>query len=504
MQGFHFLHGGPVPPLSAIASPLSPVSPILPAPQELSAWDQCNGRQYIQVALTFPFDDRNKRSRYAAEVHIKDSLKRLKRQRRDFSASLRVDPSTFRVYLEHHRDDAIPFKVVDFGDNFPYTFEQLKTQGFPPRAFSHNNFFLDGYVTPYSLTPVCQVRLSFIKGGLIIWTVLHHTFADGDGLRMLLECFAAQTRGETVDHPESLIEPVPPPRVDEHLESRTWSDWSDLIRDCPEIVRLPELNGPMRPPPNVVLDQIEQAEAPNSKSGHLFVFRNDRLDILRNLIEAISPKGTKRPSAYTAMCALTWAHATRARIATEPAAARCDPSAPAQLMCPVNWRSRAFRAESKDYFGNASVYPLTRVPVEDVVGACYDFNAIVPLIKRIETTIKSVDEEFVATRAAVLQQMDDPRVCGVNHDLRSPKHLMFNTWRFFGADTEWNIPGVTSRKPEAIRPVRGGDLPLGYCLIMPARLESKVQELLLYLPTKAMGLLMKDHDYMRWVDHVVE
>lgn len=45
---------------------------------------------------------------------------------------------------------------------------------------------------------------------------------------------------------------------------------------------------------------------------------------------------------------------------------------------------------------------------------------------------------------------------------------------------------------------------MGYALIMPAKKDSMVHELVITLPEKAMVALLKDHDYMRWVDRVIE
>ncbi|KAK7740996.1 hypothetical protein SLS53_005059 [Cytospora paraplurivora] len=493
-----------------LASPLSPFSTIpSPDPTLLPAWDQVAWRAYIQAALCFPFDG----DRAAAAAHIKASLVRLGRQRRDFAGNLKADPQNGRIQLEKHSNDEIIFEVVDHGDRFPYTYAQLKNRDFAPSAFVNPDFALDGTLAPFCLVPVCQVRASFIEGGLILWVYLHHTFADGDGLHMFLDCFSAQTRGTKVDCPENInFEPA-------GSSSSASSTVEELIKDCPEyIIKAPGRPADAHSPaalgtPLAHMTTNRPSISQFSQKCNMFIFRHDRLDLLKSLIEAIQPAGQKkRPSSYVALAALTWAHATKARTETEePPAARADPSRPARLTKCVNWKNRAFREEiNKEggYFGVAVAQPFSQLPAGEVVAPCYDFNAVVPLVRTIEETIASVDDEFVARRTAALRAAaaEDPRGVVLDFDPCDARHLAFNTWRFFGAETEWEVSGISrgvAVKADAMRPVRGALLMGGHALIMPARKDPGVHELVITLPEKAMEALTSDHDYMRWVDRVV-
>lgn len=505
MEGYHYLavQQGTNSPIN-LASPFEAYSPLVTTdPTSLPAWGQVAKRTYIQVALCFPFEG----DKPTAEAHIKSSLERLGRQRRDFAGNLKADPQTGRVQLEKHANDEISFEVVNYGDKFPHTFAQLKSKEFAPSAFVHPNFARDGALAPFCLVPVCQVRASFIEGGLILWIYLHHTFADGDGMRMFLECFSAQTRGTEVDHPKNTN--FRPTDTSASSSSSNSSTVEDLIKDCPEYIMAP--NAQAYSPGVVGTPFAHMASSRPSIShiptkGHMFVFRHDRLDQLRSLIETLQPAGQKRrPSSYVTMAALTWAHLTKARIEAEPEAAAADPSGPAKLTKCVDWKSRAAQDGAKEYFGVAVAPSFSQMPVEAVVRPCYDFNAMVPLVQTIQGTIRSVNDYLVALRTAVTKAAaaEDPRSVVLYLNPQNPKHLAFNTWRHIGADTEWEIPGITAARPDAIRPVRG-EIGMGYALIMPAKKDSMVHELVITLPEKAMVALLKDHDYMRWVDRVIE
>lgn len=531
-------------------SPLPPFSPFMSAdPASLCAWDQVAQRDYVSAALVFPFDG----DRAAAEAHISASIDCLQQQYKHFAASLKLDPHTGRVRVEKHTNDEIPFKVVDHGNKLPYTYDQLKAKEFAPSAFVDPDFTVDGALKPFCLVPVCQVRLSFIEGGLILWVYLHHTITDGSGLQRFLECLAALTRGDKFDHPMKIK--FDPPTDNngtttspQSSSGNTPSSFEELVAGCPEYTTAAFFTKPRPIPPGYIQvlgtpacqinyhSMNEQIRGPRRK-GNMFVFSNKRLEQLRNLIQAVYPApgsaagagslAKKRPSTHVALAALTWAHATKARLATETdtdanANANADGKAdgdsdesvrhqiddPAKLLTCVDWKPRAFATEgSADWFGVGIAFPATIFPTAEVAAACDDFNAIIPLVSTIETAIASVDEDFVVKRTAAMKaalaEENDPRAMKLDLDGNKPGHLMFNTWRFIGLDTVWNIPGIKTPSPTAMRAARGGT-PLGYAQILPGKKGSEVVELVLYIPEKATEVLMRDEDFMRWVDHVVE
>jgi hypothetical protein len=237
------------------------------------------------------------------------------------------------------------------------------------------------------------------------------------------------------------------------------------------------------------------------KIGKIFVFSNDRLQQLRELIRDLN--GTDDlPTAYMSLAALAFTHITKARIETEPLLTGIQPSQTATLWNSVNWRLRAFRGDTDDYFGNAVLPAVTRASRKQVTAASYDDRDLAKLVPLVKESIDVVDEDYVSRRMAMMSQAPDPRMVGVNYDPRSPETLCFNTWRHFGADVEWDIPGVPVAKPDTIRRANGG-WGLGSALILPARADSCRQELFVHLSVDAMQALCQDERWMRWVDRVI-
>lgn len=131
---------------------------------------------------------------------------------------------------------------------------------------------------------------------------------------------------------------------------------------------------------------------------------------------------------------------------------------------------------------------------------------MVPLVRLIETTIRTVDEDFISKRTAMWNAGMTAGAVGTiteGLDRLNPTHLAFNTWRHVGSNAKWGIPGLASPKPEAIRPVRGS-IGIGGALILPTGADSEMHELLAYLPDRAMEALKADGDFMQWVDRVVD
>ncbi|KAI1497275.1 hypothetical protein F5X99DRAFT_421457 [Biscogniauxia marginata] len=464
----------------------------------LSVWNQSAPRVYICVVLCFPCDDR---LRGDAIRHIEHALKRLARERPVFAGRLHAS-SSGRVTLRRSSLHDIPFQVVPSDNGNEDNYERLKEEGFPPATFVRSRFGMSGIVgSNCESIPVSKVHAEFARGGLLLSIYLHHGLVDGGSLRIFLETFAAQTRDIPIDLPSeqafSFTLSSTPRLRRTPARMHDVSIFKRLVAKCPEYTILHDLSGPTQPR---LLD-TGKAMSNIERTGKIFVFRNERLQQLREQVQSLNGL-VNLPSAYTSLAALAFAHITKARTKVEKYLSESEPSHTAMLWNSVNWRTRAFQEATENYFGNAALPAVTKVPKSQLVAACYDDYKLAQLVPIIKASIDAVDEEYVRRRLAMLSQVPDPRLVGVNYDPRMAEVLAFNTWRHFGADVEWNIPGVPVAKPDAIRRAHGG-WNLGTALILPARADSPRQELFVSLSVDAMELLCADEGWMRWVDRVI-
>ncbi|KAK9771593.1 hypothetical protein SCAR479_11664 [Seiridium cardinale] len=457
----------------------------------LSIWNQSSPRVYISVILCFPFD--NAFMEHAVE-HIETSLKRLGRERPLFASRLQAASSTQpgHAHLIQSPEFDIPFEVSSEPCANIVDYEQMRQDGFPPGLFIQPRFGIPGVIgTETGPLPVSRVHALVIDGGLLLGVYLHHSLCDGDSLRIFLECFAAETRGDSIDHPSEQAFDGPRSR------QLTNGSLSSLVSKCPEYTLLPQYNGPTQPR---LLDSGTPLDA-IPKIGKIFVFKKKRIAELQKALEYYCPSGVV-PSKYTCLAALSFAHIVRARLQTERFLPPIEAKGSARLWNSVNWRSRAFQDLTGDYFGNAALPAVTKATRRRIVRACEDTSTLASLAPLIKSSIDAVDEAYVKRRLAMVSALPDPRIIGVNYDPRMAQCLAFNTWRHFGADAVWDIPGVPVGKPDAIRRAHGS-WNLGTALILPARASSDCQELFVSLSQVAMDALCKDEGWLRWVDRVI-
>ncbi|ROV93566.1 hypothetical protein VMCG_08055 [Cytospora schulzeri] len=346
--------------------------------------------------------------------------------------------------------------------------------------------------------PVCHVRAAFVPGGLLIWLSIHHTIGDDHCLNLFAECFATATRHQPMPHntPQCPFLDIPKDPV--------WSPATlmTLARECPEFDVL------LYPGQSPSLPDVRPGGLPPSaipKTGKVFVFSVARLEQLRNLVYRSSGPEAEPPSIDACLAALTLAHVTQARLTTEVGFTPEDNDPrTAKLFTPVDWRDRGFNSETADYFGNAFITLLTHIPLNEVQDACIDvtMEAMARIVAKISASVAGVDREAVLKRDALFHRVGDCRRLILRKDCRRPAELEFNTWRSIGADTVWNIPGVLSAQPDAVRKVQG-DWSMGSALVLPARSDSSVYELFIQLPKVSMEALCRSNEWLTWVDRVV-
>ena len=378
-----------------------------------------------------------------------------------------------------------------------FTYDSLREKDFPAREFVGPWFGIDGSLSQggaFYRIPVSKVRLLFFPGGLILWLHLHHSLGDGNCLDMFIESLAAQTRHVEIPCPINVGLEFPPGRC------QCNRSLDDLLETCTEYALLPSPTGPTTPTLGRGLRPIPEIE----KTGRIFVFDAEHLEELRELVqdgcESLSPS---RPSIYTCLAALAWVHITRVRFDSEVLVPLEERLTEAKLFMPVDWRRRCcFPKSTADYFGNTAATVVATAPTIDLAEAYNDNKVLARVVQSIAEAIRSVDEDWVADRNALFARVDDPRRLGLNHDPRRPQEMSFNTWRFIGADHQWNIPGVTADRPDAIRRSQK-EWGMAGALILPAQAHSSVYELLVSLPINSMEALCEDDHWMSWVEEVI-
>lgn len=464
--------------------------------QRLSEFGQSSPRTYSQIVLAFPLA--KDASASAIYKHLRISLTRVGKEFPLLASKVHLKQSRFggeEAFLEPSSDnmsDDIPL-WTGIGST---KYANLVARGFPAQEFIRPGMDLNGvFKLNEGPVPVSHVRVKLINGGLLLFLSVHHTAGDAYCLGLFAEAFAAATRREEIIGDYSPVLDLP---KHEYIASETLLSSSKY---CPEYDVLLNPNpGPSQP--DILPGGVPTGEIPGA--SRIFAFKIDKVEKLRTTLRDIAGPVAGKPSAFEVLAALTWAHVTRARLRSEVGLTPpLGDAEGAKLFLTLDFRRR-FHDETEYYFGNAIITVPTQASVETVQSACGEQNleALQKLVAQVTRTFSDVGQDAVLRRETLFNRVGDYRRLVLAQDRRIPGQMQFNSWRYFGGNDIWRIPGVGSRKPTSVRRVQGA-VSIGNALLLPLSSSSDVWEILVQLPQVSMDTLLKDDEWMSWVHRVI-
>ncbi|KAI1052585.1 hypothetical protein LB507_009788 [Fusarium sp. FIESC RH6] len=395
----------------------------------------------------------------------------------------------------------------------------LKSQGFPARAFVDDSFDL-----PYRLEegqpgiPVFETNIRLIEGGLLLGIYGHHSVFDASRMHRVIKSLAELTKDptKTLD--------IPPP-VDINVRPRTAGnevtqvqpvpDLNELLSRCPEYRLLSSPLGPTQ-------FRIPEAGTPSKdiqNTGSIFVIQDKVLrDLKKKLAHTACINSHEyHPSTFTCLAAITWAHATKARLSSPlglPSSLSTKQPFPegVRLMVSVDWRRRISTNIMSSSAGNSIALPTASINTSIILAACNEdqavaYSALAIIARAIDEAVLSVNDDFVALRTALFRATPDPRLIGLDFDLCDPRDFYFNTWQYFGTQTFWGLPGLVEKdsnqgiSPDAMRRAQAG-FSNGAGLVLPTSDSTKF-EILITLDVDSMENLHTDPSWEHWVEQIV-
>ena len=181
-------------------------------------------------------------------------------------------------------------------------------------------------------------------------------------------------------------------------------------------------------------------------------------------------------------------------------------------MVSVDWRRRISTNIMSSSAGNSIALPTASINTSTILAACNEdqdvaCSALAIIARAIDEAILSVNDDFVALRTTLFSASPDPRLIGLDFDLCDPRDFYFNTWRHFGTQTCWGLPGLINKDsdggivPEAMRRAQAV-FSNGAGLVLPTRDSTKF-EILITLDVDSMEVLRTDPGWERWVEQTV-
>ncbi|RBR26082.1 uncharacterized protein FIESC28_01110 [Fusarium coffeatum] len=413
-------------------------------------------------------------------------------------------------------DTNIPVNVLDQRDSFSWSYSQLKSQGFPARAFVDGSFDL-----PYRLVdgqqgiPVFEINVRLIEGGLLLGIYGHHSVFDAGRMDIVIRSLAELTRD-----PTKMLDISPP--IDINVGSQTVGNDVTQVRPVPDLKELlsrcPEyrlLSAPLGPTQFRIPDADTQSKDIQN-TGSIFVIQYKVLrELKKKLAHTTSLDSHEyQPSTFTCLAAITWAHVIKARLSgtrSIPSLSSTKRTIPEEvrLMVSVDWRRRISTHIMSSSAGNSIVLPIASINTSTILAACNEdqdlaCSALAIIARAIDEAVLSVNDDFVALRTALFRASPNPRLIGLDFDLCDPRDFYFNTWQHFGTQTYWGLPGLVKKDssegiaPDAMRRAQAG-FGNGAGLLLPTTDSTKF-EILITLDVDSMEVLRTDPSWEHWVE----
>ncbi|KAK3947123.1 glycosyl hydrolase catalytic core-domain-containing protein [Pseudoneurospora amorphoporcata] len=497
----------------------------------------------------------------------------------------------WHVYLHTAADYEIPL-VAQYPDDeetqkmyggIEARFEPHGAEGWPPRFVDYDQlkreeFPVEPFINPLltdlrtlkeggETLPAIQVRVLFLKGGFILIILGHHTLFDGGSFTQFLNVLAEHTTSssptwEGVPGVHDLALSLP--TIEKPYE--------ELLAKCPEYNEWEDHapNGPTHP----VCPSLPGREGDSlTGSSKIFVFTFAKLVRLQKEIAAAH--GVKA-GIYECLSGLLWSltYLSRVTASSSSSSADTDPCSFEKFLhdhfaeeqpvfsTPTDWMARVAALKSTDpevvafkeqmakdtkaYLGNKITWISTRLPsasmLIDAANAAKDSQEmdlaalakIVAAMNKSSTDMAENMAEYITMRTSLFAAGEsDIRRIGLSFDPRQPSEWQMNSWKNFGADTEWRFPLRSSSssvlmpmvpanafcaaasashshreafnvtKPDAVRRVQAR-YGISGGLWLPARKEQKTEVLVqVSLPEEAMGVFEGLVLEGGWVERVI-
>ncbi|KAK3398872.1 hypothetical protein B0T20DRAFT_438296 [Sordaria brevicollis] len=448
-----------------------------------------------------------------------------------------------------------------------FDYKQLRRDEFPVEPFVNPQLTdLRQLKEGGEALPVVMVKVLFLKGGFILNVLGHHSFFDGGAFTRFLEVLAGMMRvgeGEAMTglglnrtfpsgHDLALSLPK--------MENKSYEE---LLALCPEYKEWEgkAKNGPTHP----VCDKLPGREGQVSKgSSRIFVFTFAKIAQLSNDIKT---KHNVKAGIYECLSGLLWCLTYYARFSVANDSTR-HPKADFErflhkhfstaqpvFSTPTDWIARvaaskasdSFKAqiasETANYLGNKITWISTRTVSSNLLhvaaldlglgSSLGNLSQVISAIAKSSTDVGNNVEQFLTVRHNLFSALSnssseenvDIRQIGLSFDPRQPTEWQMNSWKNFGADTEWGFPAMFCKNCQGMKPI----VPLNACrgssqevnvtkpdavrrvqakygvsggLWLPARKEDKKEMFVqISLPEEVMEVFVKVVG--KWVERVI-
>ena len=490
----------------------------------LSSIDHCMPRAYIRVCLAFrlPHPHALKPALAGLERFLRGVIRNAPYLAGYVDPAPSGDGAVGRVQILFSPGDVDDFPTLQVRpfspDERSWTYDELDEAGLPPSVIRPELVSALPENTDDGRAPAFRVQANVVEGGLIVSIYLHHCVSDGTGLGLLVsgglghpthppDAVDCHHRSGPSDNP--VANGGPP---DGHLGATAAGESLLRTRLCdsagfdatrhlkhrdPTVPRRGSISAPIKP-----------------GRGCVFALSLPKLDCLKSLLQTFIPEppapampvngeaGLEPEHGYMTdhdvLHALLWHHCARARI---PSLSPANRTASASLLIPVNIRARVEPHLPETYFGSAVDFARATQPLPRLAqGTPANLAALALAVRR---AVSAVQDPYVRSAISISNTpgLDVRDLLAANMDRVSGADMYITSWLHLPLYTRGDL-GMGLGMPDWVRKPWSRDP--GACIILPQDPRKQTVEIVVQLADPDMARLLKDADFMEFVERVIE
>ena len=471
---------------------------------KLSSIDHCMPRAYIRVCLAFrlgPLDSVQKALAGLGRF-LKNTVDAAPFLAGYVHPSPEVDGSVGRLEIRLTQKDINTFPFIQTrrftAEEMPWTYDELSEKGLPPSAIRPDLVSALPENTNDNRAPVFRVQANLLEGGLIVSIYLHHCVTDGSGLGLVVS--GSLLNGTQVR--ENVNGAADAVRVDRDGESSA-SNERDLAAIVAAETRLRGLLS--RSDPYDAERHISHSKAPTASSagrGCVFAIPHPKRDEFKAMVTKFLPKDDNNVTPFITdhdvLQALLWHRLSRARKPSLRATSKVTTST---LLIPVNVRGRMLPPLPSSYFGSAVDFASVRLGLAHLSTSTPSAYALTAL--EIRHAVNAVQDSYVRATIALSNtpNVDVRDLQAANMDRATGADMYITSWMGLPLYEKGDL-GMGLGKPDWVRKPWSRDP--GACIILPQDPRRDEVEIVVQLVGEDMERLLRDEEFMGFVERFAE
>lgn len=457
---------------------------------KLSPLDQIMPRCYIRLVLCFPLRRTSEDNRSSVFASLETGLQRTLTQIPFLNGVLEEDQDgSSNLHIISGSGVLLRFK--DLTEDSNWSFNDLRAVHFSPSRLNSDVLAPIDAMSSEAMPSVMAAQANFVKRGLLLVVMIHHSAVDAAGLGSVLRIWAKNAELSGTDAFDSAISTI---STAEALDRSSLMGYPDAATSNPQdkIRKHPQYKLKDRSRLDSIKDSDETAShppAPPNMSSTVFYLSPENIAKLKTAASSSTGIADTGISTNDALCALMWHSITKAR--KLPLLEDCSSQSLSTLGFPIDGRRRLDPPLSSTYLGNVNIYGSVCFPIRYLI----DHANLSNTASAIRSAVLKVDHAHIHDIISLISSLSVVTDLQPSFNNFLGPDLAISSWRHMGiSDLNW---GDSIGMIERVSFLKASFDGLG--IIMPPSKDGG-WEVLVELEAETMNRLRADEEFLRFAE----